>query len=92
MTTDKQFVNTLWDVIRNRGAIDKLISDCAQLEVGKKVKDILCQLCIDDWQEEPHFQHQNFAERHYQDIKEKVNYLLNNSGAPLSCCVWNAYA
>jgi len=50
MNNDKQFVNTLWDVIRKGGAMDKLISDRAQLEVGKKVKDILHHLCIDDWQ------------------------------------------
>jgi len=76
MTTDKQFVNTHWDLIRKRGAMDK------QLEVSKKFKDILCHLCIDYWQAEPHFQHQNFAEHHYQDIKEKLNYLLNSSGTP----------
>ena len=49
----------------------ELSSDRAQLEVSKKVKDILRHLCIDDWQAEPHFQHQSFAERHYQDIKER---------------------
>jgi hypothetical protein len=61
-----------------------LISDRAQLEVGKKFKDILRHLCIDDWQTEPHFQHQSVAECCYQDNKEKVNYL--------GCCVWNVYA
>ena len=41
MKTDKQFVNTLQDNIRRQGAMSKLISDHAQLEVSNKVKDIL---------------------------------------------------
>jgi len=53
MTTEKQYLNKLWDVIRKRGAMDKLISDRAQFEVSKKVKDILHHLCIDDWQAAP---------------------------------------
>jgi len=64
--------------------MDKVISDRAQLEVGKKFKDILCHLCIDDCQAEPYFQHQNFAESSYQDIKEKVNHHFNKAGAPPS--------
>ena len=59
MKSDKQFVNTLEDNIRRRGAQTKLISDRAQVEIGKKVKDILRILCIDDWQSEPHKQFQN---------------------------------
>ena len=41
MASDKQFVNTLWDVIRKRG---KLVSDPTQLEVGKKVNEISFEL------------------------------------------------
>jgi hypothetical protein len=32
LKTDKAFVNTLEDNIRERGAMDKLISDCAKAE------------------------------------------------------------
>jgi hypothetical protein len=34
MSNDKQFINTLEDNIRYRGAMDKLISDRAQLEIS----------------------------------------------------------
>lgn len=82
MKTDKQFVNTLEDNIRKRGAMDKLISDRAQVEIGKRSHDIMRAYCIDDWQSEPGYQHQNFAERRYNTVKESVNILLNRTGAP----------
>ena len=62
IASTKHFVNTLEDVIRKQGAMDKLISDNADAEVSARVKDILRALCIDDWQSEPHYQWQNFAE------------------------------
>ena len=40
MQSDKQFVNTLQDNIRKCGAMTKLISDRAQVEISKKVQDI----------------------------------------------------
>ena len=61
MKSEKQFVNTLEDNIQKGGAMEKLISDWAQLEISAKVHDILRALCIDDWQSEPHHQHQNFC-------------------------------
>jgi hypothetical protein len=62
----------------------KLISDRAQVEISNKVQDILRNLMIDDWQSEPHQQHQNPAERRYQDIKRVTNTLLDRTGAPPS--------
>jgi hypothetical protein len=41
LKTDKEFVNTLEDNIRERGALDKLISDCAKAEMGSRVKQII---------------------------------------------------
>ena len=82
MKTDKQFVNTLWDEIRKRGAMDKLVSDRAQVEIGKKVKDILRYLVIDDWQSEPYYQQQNPAERRYRHVKANTNKTMNRTGAP----------
>ena len=84
MQTEKQFGNTLQDNIRKRGAMDKLITDRAQSEISNKVKDILRHLVIGDWQSEAHHQHQNAAERRYQDIKKMTNRLLDWSGAPAS--------
>jgi hypothetical protein len=82
MKTEKQFVNTLQDIIRQRGAPTKLISDSAQVEISGKVKDILRYLFIEDWQSEPHHQNQNPAERRYQDLKRVTNRLLDRTGSP----------
>ena len=41
MKSGKQFVNTLKDNIRRRGAMDKLLNDSAKTEISKKVMDIL---------------------------------------------------
>ena len=82
MKSDKQFVNTLEDNIRQRGAMDKLLSDRAQVEISKKVLDILRALYIGDWQSEPHRQNQNPAERRYQNVKSMTNTLLDRTGAP----------
>ena len=84
LQSDKQFVNVLQENIRRRGAMTKLISDRAQVEISQKVQDILRHLIIGDWQSEPHQQHQNFAEWCYQDVKRMANQLLDWSGAPPS--------
>ena len=82
MKTEKQFVNTLEDNIRRRGAPTKLISDRAQVEISNKVKDILRTYCISDWQSEPHQQHQNPCERRYQTMKSMANTILDRTGSP----------
>ena len=84
MKTDSQFVNTLEDNIRERGAMSKLISDCAQVELSKRVLDVIRSLCISSWQSEPHQQHQNPAERRFQTVKKMTNTLLDRSGSPAS--------
>jgi hypothetical protein len=73
--SNKQFVNTLLDNITQCGAPTKLISDRAQVEISERVKQVLQPLHISTWQSEPHQQHQNPAERQYQNIKQL-------SGAP----------
>ncbi len=93
--TDKQFVNTLEDNIRERGAPHKLISDRAQVEIGKKVLDILRTLFISGWQSEPHQQQQNPAKRRYQTIKNTANCIMDCTGAPaytwLLCLLYVCY-
>ena len=81
MLTEKQFVNTLEDTIQSRGAMDLLISDSAKVETSGRVGDLLRSYKINDWQSEPHFQHQNFAERGYRDIKARVIVIMNATGA-----------
>jgi hypothetical protein len=80
--TDKQFVNTLEDNIIQRGAPIKLISDRGQAIVSHKVADILHSFCINNWQSEPHQQHQNPAEKRYQTIKKCTNRILDRTGEP----------
>ena len=62
--------------------MDKLISDCAQVEISNKVLDILHAFVIADWQSEPHHQHQNPAEHCYQTVKSYTNTVLDRTGAP----------
>ena len=83
--TDKQFVNTLEDNIRERGAMDKVISDGAKAETSTRIKDILRALVISGWHSEPYQENQNFAENRYSTIKAATNRVLNRSGAPANC-------
>jgi septum formation inhibitor MinC len=61
LKTDKEFVNTLEDNIKEQGAMSKLISDCAKAEMSERVKQILCALVISSWYSEPYHENQNFA-------------------------------
>ena len=80
--SDGQFVSTLQDEIRLRGAMDEIISDRAQAEISNAVQQVLRAYLIKDRQSEPHKKNQNYAERCYQDVKRYVNWILNTTGAP----------
>jgi septum formation inhibitor MinC len=54
LKTDKEFVNTLEDNIREQGVVDKLINDCAKAETSERVKQILRALFISSWYSEPY--------------------------------------
>ena len=81
----KQFINTLSDNIRKRGAMDTLISDGGKYEISKRVTDLLRSLFIQDYQSEPYHQHQNMAENHFGLAKRYTNTVMNTSGCP-ACC------
>ena len=85
MKRGKQFVNTLEDNIRRRGAMDKLLSDFAKTEISNKVMDILRAYYISNWHSEPYHQNQNPAEWRYRTIKSLTNTVMNRSGAPANC-------
>ena len=85
MRSGKQFVNTLEDNIRWRGAMDKLLSDSAKTEISNKVMDILRAYHISNWHSEPYHQNQNPAEWRYRTIKSWTNTVMNRSGAPANC-------
>lgn len=85
MKRDSQFVNTLEDVIRDRGAPTRLLSDHAMTIRSNRVLDVLRSLCIGQWTSEPHRQHQNTMERRYQTAKRITNIVMERSGCPPSC-------
>ena len=85
MKSGKQFVNTLEDNIRRRGAMDKLLSDSAKTEISNKVMDILRAYHISNWHSEPYHQNGNPAEWRYRTIKSWTNTVMNRSGATANC-------
>ena len=82
LKSPKQFVNSLEDNIQKRGAMDKLVSDRAQTEIGQRAQDILRALFILSWQSKLHPQQQNLAEHKYQTLKWYTNTILSHTGAP----------
>jgi hypothetical protein len=60
LKTNKEFVNTLEDNIREWGAMERLISDCAKAENSNRVKQILCGLCISSWFSESYHKTRTF--------------------------------
>jgi hypothetical protein len=46
------------------------------------VQDVLRTFAIGDWQSAPYQQHQNPAERRYQDVKRMANTCMDRTGAP----------
>ena len=85
MKSGKQFVSTLEDNIRRRGAMDNLLSDSAKTEISNKVMDILRAYHISNWHSEPYHQNQNPAEWRYRTIKSWTNTVMNRSGTPTNC-------
>ena len=85
MQSSKQFVNALEDNIRLRGAMSKLISDYAQVEISDKVKNILRMYHSSSWHSEPYHQDQNPSEWHIGTIKACTNTILNRTRAPANC-------
>ena len=62
--------------------MDQIVSDAAQAEVSKRVKELLNMLMIKQHVSEPHNKNQNYAERVWRDIKRMVERLLDLSDAP----------
>ena len=67
MKSEKEFVQTLTDTIRHRGAMDMLISDRGEAEISNRVKDILRMYVIEDFQSEP-YQHQQRGRRSIRSV------------------------
>ena len=85
LKSQKQFVNTIEDNIRFRGAMTKLIRDYAQAKISNKVQDILRMYHSSSWNSEPYHQNQNPAEGRYCTLMSWTNTIMNRSGAPADC-------
>ena len=81
-----QFINTLSDNIRKRGAMDTLTSDGGKYEISKGVTDLLHSLFIQDYQSESYHQDQNKAENCFGLAKRYTNTVMNTSGC--TACCW----
>ena len=68
--SQKQFINTLYDNIKSRGAMTTLITDGGKYEISKKVADLLRSLFIKQYESESYHQHQNKAEQHCGALKD----------------------
>ena len=80
LITQNQFVNTLENNTRFRGAMTKLISDYAKVEISNKVKDILRMYHRSSWNSEPYHQNQNPAEGRDHTLKCWTNTIMNRTG------------
>ena len=83
--SQKQFINTLHDNIKTRGAMDTISTDHGKYEISKKVADLLRRLFIKQYESEPYPQHQNKTEQCYGAVKRYINTLMNLTGAPVHC-------
>ena len=79
--SDAEFKGILEDNIRQRGAMDCLVSDGAKAQISKKVQDILRMYKIGDYISEPYHQHQNFAENRISTLKDTCNRIMDRTGA-----------
>jgi hypothetical protein len=82
MKTESQMVETLQDFIRQWGAPSRLLTDSAKVETSKVVKDVLRMYGIKDMQSEANHQHQNYAERRVQEVKNTANIVMDRVNAP----------
>jgi hypothetical protein len=82
MTSEHDMYHTLEDFICQEGAPDALLSHNAKAQIGKNVQQILRMYRIPDFRCEPHYQHQNYAERRIQELMKTNNALLDCAGTP----------
>ena len=80
--TDAEFAGILKENIRERGAMDCLISDGAKAETSAKVVDILRMYKCGNYMSEPEHQHKNFADNRIRTLKDTSNRIMDQTGAP----------
>jgi hypothetical protein len=82
MMSESQIPCTLEYNIKDRGAMETIISDGAQAATGIQIKGICSLYTIKNYQSEPHHQHQNYAENRVGTLKDTTNRVMERSGAP----------
>ncbi len=82
LKSEKDFPGTLEDNVRERGAMNKLISDRATSTYSQRTLDFLRYLIIGLWQSEPYHQQQNPAEHRIQHVKKTTNAVMDRTGTP----------
>ena len=80
--TDAEFAGILEENIRERGAINCLISDGAKAETLAKVVDLLRMYKCGNYMSELEHQHQKFAENRIRTPKDTSNRIMDWTGAP----------
>ena len=92
--TDGEYNRTLLDHLRKCGVPNKVYSDRAKAEISADAIDTMRRYCITDAQSEPHYQNQNPAERHIQDLQAMTISIMNITGTPdkywLLCIMYTA--
>jgi hypothetical protein len=73
---------SLEDFIRDVGAPVALVSDMAKEQIGTQVRQLLRMYNIADYQSEPYYHHQNYAERRIQEVKKMTNSIMDRTGTP----------
>ena len=77
MSSKKAMPHALEDFIHDHGAMKGLRSDNAKAKLSKSINNILRMYCIEDNQNEPHYQHQNPVKRHVQDVKRMSHNIMD---------------
>ena len=62
--------------------MDKIITDSAQVEITRRVKDILRDYVIGNWSSKAAQKQHNPAERKYKYVKRTTNRMMERTGSP----------
>ena len=84
MTSEKQIPGALEHNIKDRGAMETIISDGAKANISARIKTMCGIYGMKDYQSEPHHQHQNYAENRIGTLKDGTNRVMERSGAQAS--------
>ena len=82
MNLEKQIPATLEHNIKDRGAMETVISDGAKAATSARIKSLCGIFQIKNYHSEPHHQHQNVAENRIGTLKDTTNRVMERSGAP----------